>query len=100
MKTITIIQYLLGSIIFIYFCGVFSVWICEFKISMLCRKMIKKIDLLKSLHLSRAVFYAKKYKITEDCRRNMMAIEKLQQFILKNILMLERSSLKMHPNIN
>lgn len=56
--------------------------------------------MLKGPHLSAAVFYAKKYKIIEDCRKDMAFIKQIQQFVLKNILMLERSSLKMHPNIN
>jgi hypothetical protein len=91
---------MLGLAIIIYFAGVVSVWICEFKRNALCKTMHQKVRLLEGSRVSMAVFHAKMYKIEEDCRREMLEIERVQQFILGNVLMTPISKLSMRKNGN
>lgn len=100
MKIFVIFGYLFGVVIIAYFCGIFSVWACQIKMNILCKKMRQKINLLGNSNISMAVFYVKKYKIVEDYRRSIAEIERIQKFILKNILMIRRSPLKMYSHIN
>ena len=100
MQIFVIIEYILGITFFVYFSGVVSIWICEFRMNILCKKMRQKIHLLERFNMSKAVFYAKMYKISEDHRKDILGIERVQQFILENVLMLRKSSLKIYPHAN
>jgi len=100
MKIFIIIEYLAGAGMLVYFCGVVSVWVCEFKKGVLYKKMRQEICMLENFRISTAVFHAKTYKITEDYRRNVLKTEQTQRFILENVLMIRTSSFKTYPRAN
>jgi hypothetical protein len=94
MNIIIIIEYLAIIIISLYIIGIIVVWVCDFKMNIVYRKMQKHFVKLGDLNLSMAVLHAKKYKIMADYRRDILMIEKVQKFILENLLLIKRCTLK------
>src|SRR6266704_2614153 len=88
MDTINIIEYLALIATGTYAFGVGAVWIYELRKNALYRNMKEQVRVVESFRLSMAVLHAKKYKIDEDYRRNISKLERVQQFILKNVLLI------------
>ncbi|HBI50857.1 MAG: hypothetical protein US57_C0002G0068 [Candidatus Moranbacteria bacterium GW2011_GWC2_37_73] len=94
MNIITTIEYLAAMMVGFYLIGLLMVWIYEFKRNAIYKKMQEKAKNLEQMHLSMAVTHAKAYKIMQDYRRDSSAAERVQQFILENVLLIRRSTLK------
>ena len=94
MKILTTIECLAGLMFILYLLGLVVVWIYDIKRNSLYRIMQEKYKSLDDLHLSMAVMHAKKYKITEDYRRDAFLVEREQHFILENLLLIRRRTLK------
>jgi len=90
MHAIIIIEYIVALLIGSYSIGLLVVWIYELKKNALYTEMQKRIKLLESLHLNAALRYAKRYKIMEDYRRSTEMLERVQKFILENVLFIAR----------
>ncbi|NTW26806.1 MAG: hypothetical protein HGA36_00560 [Candidatus Moranbacteria bacterium] len=88
MDIITTIECLMITAIVLYLLGIGAVWIYEFKKSALYRQMKQELELLERFNLSRAVIHAKSYRINENYRKNSLKLERVQQFILKNVLLI------------
>ncbi len=94
MNIIIAIKFLLGLMIVLYVLGLIVVWLYDVKKNNLYRVMQERDRGLMSLNLSMAVLYAKKYKILEDYRRDTFLVEREQHFILENLLLIRRRTLK------
>lgn len=94
MNIITTIEYLAVIMIGFYLFGLLMVWIYEFKRNAIYKKMQEQTKGLKEMHLSMAVTHAKTYKIIHDYRRDSSAAERVQQFILENVLLIRKGTLK------
>ena len=91
---ITAIIFIVSVVLFLYLCGLVSVWIYEIKINKIFRKMKEEIRDLENLKLSMAMLHIKTYRITQDYRKKISEMEKIRQFILEKWLFLKRSTLK------
>lgn len=88
MNSIITIEYLIAILFGLYLMSLLAVWFYELRRNALYRQMKEQVRLLESLHLSMALFHIKMYKIEEDYRRNALNLEKVQQFIFKNVLLI------------
>jgi len=94
MNILTTIEYFVAVMIGLYLIGLIVVWVYDLKRNAIYRRMRQHAMSLESLHLSMAVLHAKQYKIMEDYRRDVGVVERVQQFILENLLLIRKSSLK------
>lgn len=94
MIIITTLIYLALLFLTAFCVGMVSVWICEWRINVLYKKMRQKIKTLESLRISGALLYTKIYKIKEDYNRRILNIEKIQKLISEKIKICRESSLK------
>ena len=88
MDIITTIEYLLAAMAGLYLIGLVVVWIYELKRNALYRRMKEQVRLLENFQLSMAVTHVKMYRITQDYHKNASNLERVQQFILKNVLLI------------
>lgn len=88
MDIITTIEYCLLVMIVFYLIGLTVVWVYELKRNALYRSMKEQVRYMESFPLSMALLHAKTYKIMEDYHRNAFYLERVQQFILKNVLLI------------
>lgn len=75
----------------LYLIGFAVVWIYDFKRNFVYRRMQEQAKNLENLRLSMAVMHAKKYKIIHDYRKEISTIERVQQNILKNLLLIRKA---------
>ena len=94
MIIITTLIYIVLLFLAAFCVGMISVWICEWRINVLYKKMRRKIKTLESLQISGALLYTKTYKIKEDYNRRILNVEKIQKLILEKIKICRESSLK------
>lgn len=97
MNLFLIIIYVVAPLACLYVAGIVSVWLCEMKRNVLYREMQNQFKSIENFRVSMAVLHVKMYKINRDYCRKMDEVERLQQFILKNILFVKKSSLKNMP---
>lgn len=88
MDIITTIEYLGIVMVGYYLIGLAAVWAYEIKRNALYRQMKEQVKVLECSRFSMALTHAKTYKITEDYRRMASGLERVQQFILKNVLLI------------
>jgi hypothetical protein len=91
MNILTTIEYFAALLIVLYLLGLIVVWAYDFKRNAIYRRMQQQAMNLENLHLSMAVLHAKKYKIMEDYRRDVSMVERAQQFILENLLLIRKA---------
>jgi len=94
MQAIITIVYIVSFVALLYCCGLVLAWTYEMRMNKMFRKMREKIQPLEKLGTNTALFHVKKYKITEDYRKGISEIEKVQKFILRKLLFIEKSTLK------
>jgi hypothetical protein len=95
MDMIKTIEYIVATLIVIYVCGISVVWIYEIREFKLYREAQRHMHMLEMCGLSMAVLHAKEFKIRQDYRRDSELLDRKRRFILENLLMIRRSSLKM-----
>jgi hypothetical protein len=98
MNIITAIEYLGIAMIAVYLIGIAMVWFYELKRNALYHRMKEQVKLLETHRFSMAVMHAKTYKITEDYRRTASMLEGVQQFILKNVLLIRNIQNSLSPS--
>jgi hypothetical protein len=98
MFIITTIEYGVVVMIGFYLIVTAIVWIYELRKSAVYRKMKEQIRCLENFHLSMAVSNAKAYRIMENYRRDILGIEKIQQFIFENLFFISKGSQRNVPN--
>jgi len=91
MNILTTIEYFMAMMIGLYLVGLVVVWAYDLKRNAIYRRMRQHAMELEGLHLSMAVLHAKKYKIMEDYRREVSMVERVQQFILENLLLIRKA---------
>lgn len=94
METFTIIKYLFFIGIVFYVTGLLLAWFYETRKNVLYQKMRKQIKLLESFGQKSAVTQIRLYRINQDYDREVLKLERVQQFILENMLLIRRSPLK------
>ena len=94
MQFLIIIESIAGFLALAYISGLILVWLCEIRSNILYRQMRRCLRLAENLQISRAVLHVKTYKINRDYCQKIEKIERLQDFILKKMLLAKRSSLK------
>lgn len=94
MFIIVTIECIFALAALIYLIGLTIVWIWEFRKNALYAKRQQNLKMLEFLPKSAAVLHAKAYKIGKDYRNDLQRLEDVQFFILENILMLRKSTLK------
>lgn len=90
----TVIEYIAVLLVGIYSVGLLLAWIYEIRKNALYLKMQKSLNILKDMHLSAALEYAKAYKIRHDYRRSVEPLERVQKFLLVQVLFVARSENK------
>jgi hypothetical protein len=88
MDIITTIEYVGIAMVVVYLLGIATAWVYEIKRNALYRRMKEQVRLLESSRFSMALTHAKTYKITEDYRQMAQGMERVQQFIVKNVLLI------------
>ena len=88
MDIIIAIEYLIGVMLGLYLTGLMVVWFYEIKRNSLRERMRLQMKFLENSHLSMALLHAKTYKIKEDYNREALGMEMVQQFILRNVLLI------------
>lgn len=88
MDIITTIEYFLAAMTGLYLLGLVVVWVYELRRNALYRRMREEVRRLESAPSSMAVLTAKTYKVTQDYHRSASRLEMVQQFILKNVLLI------------
>lgn len=94
MNMLITIEYFVGLMLVLYLIGMIVVLVYDFKKNSLYKSMQESVRNMGSLHLSMAVIHARTYMIMENYRRDVFAIERVQQFILENMFFVRRSTLK------
>lgn len=94
MNALIIIEYIAVLLVGIYSIGLLLVWAYELRKNALYLKMQKRIKLLEDMHFSAALGYAKTYKIKHDFRREIEPLERVQKFILSQVLFIAKTENK------
>lgn len=76
----------------LYLIGLVAVWMLERKRSVLYQQMKKQVRCLEENGLMMAVLHAKNYRIMEDYRRRALGVERTKNFILENLLFINKRS--------
>lgn len=92
MSILNIAELVIGLAMIFYAVGLAAVWLFELRRNALYRHMREQMLCLEKFKLSMAVFKAKEYRIVENYRRDDMGIERAQQFILENLLFINRKT--------
>ena len=90
----TVIKYIVMIGISMYVSGLLLAWVYEIKRNALYRKMREQVRLLENFPKSSAVIHARTYKIHEDYAQKIAGLERVQQFILENLLLIRKGTLK------
>ncbi|EKE25277.1 MAG: hypothetical protein ACD_5C00226G0003 [uncultured bacterium] len=94
MNILIAIKYIAVLLTGLYLAGLLIVWIFEFKKNNLYSRMQKRLKLLEGMRLSTALGYAKAYKIKHDYRREIEPLERVQKFILIQVLFMAKTQNK------
>lgn len=90
MEFITVIEYLSAALLGFYLLGLLIVWSFEFRKNALYQKMQKRLREIEEMGFSAALGYAKTYKIKHDFRREIESLERMQKFILVQVLFIAK----------
>lgn len=99
MDIITTIEYGMAAMVGFYLLGLTTVWIYELKRNALYRQMKQQVRLLEDSRMCMALLHAKTYKIQEDYHRKASGLEMVQQFILKNVLLIRNMQESLSPSL-
>lgn len=94
MFFLTVIEYLTVVLLTLYLLSALVAWAYEMRKNALYLKMQKQLKCLEAMHLSAALGYAKSYKIRHDYRRQIQPLDKVQKFILENLLFMAKAQNK------
>lgn len=75
-----------------YVSNLIVVWAYELRRNSSYRQMQEQVRQLESFRLSAAVLHAKTYRVLENYRKDVLNIERVQQFILGNLLFINKKS--------
>lgn len=94
MEVITVIEYLSAILLSLYLIAVLVAWVYEIRKNKLYREMQNDLKFLDRLHLSAALNYAKSYKIRHDYLRKVESLERVQKFVLVQMLFMAKNQSK------
>lgn len=94
MNIIVIIEYIAMVLAGLYLLGLAMMWFLGLKKNICYSRMQNQIKVLESMSKSSAVVNARKYQINQDYQKSILALEKNEQFVLENILLTRKGSLK------